>query len=272
MDKIQFSVLMSVYKKETPIFLKQALESVYYQTVRPSEIILIEDGPLTNELYEIVEEFNKICPVLRVVKLRENYGLGEALRVGVEKCKYEYIFRADTDDICVQDRFEKQLKFMLENKDVDVLGTNIAEFKDSIQENMRLKKMPINNEINKYIIKRNPLNHMTVCMRKEAVLKAGNYQSLQYLEDYYLWIRMFLLKMKIQNINETLVYARIGNGFEKRRGNKKQIAGWNFLQEFMCKNGIIDKRRCWLNKINMYAVVYMPTFLRKILYKILRKV
>lgn len=268
---MQFSVLMSVYKKEIPIFLKQALESVYDQTLQPSEIVLIEDGLLTNELYEIIEEFSKKCPVIRVIKLSKNRGLGEALRVGVEECKYEYIFRADTDDICVKDRFEKQLKFMLENKEVDVLGTDIAEFKDNIQENMRIKKMPTNNEINMYITKRNPLNHMTVCMKKEAVLKAGNYQPLQYLEDYYLWIRMFNLNMKIQNINETLVYARIGNGFEKRRGNKKQIEGWNFLQEFMYKNGIINKKRCWLNKINMYAVVYMPTFSRKILYKLLRK-
>ncbi len=265
---IKFSVLLSIYYKENPLFLTKSLDSVFNQTLKPTEVILVEDGKLTSELDKVINEFEKKYNTLKVIKFEQNRGLGYALNDGLNACSYNYVFRMDTDDISKNDRFEKQLKYMLDNPSIDVLGTNIYEFKDDLNEDMRVKKMPIKEEVNKYILRRNPVNHMTVCFKKDSVLECGGYQPMLYLEDYYLWIRMYKNGKKIDNLNEELVYARIGNGFEKRRGNKKQIKGWKELQKYMLDNNMITKKMYKSNINRMRLLVYCPNFIRKIAYKL----
>lgn len=260
---------MSIYQKENPNFLKEALVSVFDQTLKPSEVVLVEDGKLTNELNQVVEDFQKKYPTLKVVKFEKNRGLGYALNDGLKECTNEYVFRMDTDDICRRERFEIQLKYMLEHPEIDVLGGNICEFKNSLNEEMRIKKMPNGLEIDSYMRKRNPLNHVTVCFKKTSVLKCGGYKPLLYLEDYFLWVRMYNNGSKLENLDEQLVFVRIGNGFEARRGNKKQIEGWKQLQKYMLDENLIDFKRYKKNILNMYLMVYCPTFIRKLAYKFL---
>ena len=133
-EKQKISVLMSVYVKENPTFLRDAIKSVQNQTLKPSELVLVEDGPLTPELYQVLDEVEaqsdipvKRCP------LEQNQGLGLALRYGVLQCQYDIIARMDTDDLAVPDRFEKQLQLM-EKEDLDLLGGHIAEFIDNPDE------------------------------------------------------------------------------------------------------------------------------------------
>lgn len=272
MNNIKFSVLMSIYHKEEPEFLKESLNSVFNQTIKPSEVVLVEDGKLTDELDEMIENFHKNYPALKIVKFQENRGLGYALNDGLKECSNEYVFRMDTDDICRNDRFETQLKYMVEHPEIDVLGSNIYEFKNSINEDMRIKKMPTGEKIHAYILSRNPLNHMTVCFKKSSVLECGGYKPMLYLEDYYLWVRMLKNNKILENIDDELVYARIGNGFEKRRGNKKQIVGWKKLQDFMFEEKMINKKDYFMNMLRMYLMVYCPNFVRTFMYKhILRK-
>lgn len=265
--KNTFSVLMSVYIREKAEYLNKALESIYMQSIPADEFVLVEDGPLTEELYKIIKKYQKKIKNFKIVKLEKNSGLGVALNEGIKKCSSVYILRADSDDICCEKRFEIQMKFAEENPNVDAFGSDIYEFKTSIEEKPRIKKMPSGDEINSYILKRNPINHMTACIKRESLIKAGNYLPMQLLEDYYLWIRMYNLNMKIDNIQKPLVYARIGNGFEKRRGSKKQIIGWKELQNYMLKNKMIGKNRYYKNIINMYLMVCCPSFIRKVAYK-----
>lgn len=269
---IKFSVLMSVYAKENPKYLEEALNSVFNQTLKPSEVVLVEDGSLTQELESIIIAFEKKYKELRVIRFKKNRGLGPALNDGLKECKYDYIARMDTDDICRKDRFEKQINYLIKHPKIDVLGSNIYEFKESIKEDMRIKKMPTGEKIKSYIKKRNPLNHMTVCFKKKSVIDCGSYKSMLYLEDYYLWVRMFVKGKVIENINDELVYARVGNGFEKRRGNKKQIEGWKKLQKFMLQEKVITRLQFLFNMLRMYLMVFCPNFLRILAYKyILRK-
>lgn len=270
--KNEFSVLMSVYYKENPEYLKMAFDSIINQTLMPNEIILVEDGPLTDELNLLIKKYQRKYKILKVVKLEKNMGLGSALNVGLNECSNNIVFRMDTDDVCRKDRFELQIKYMLEHPDIDVLGTEIYEFKENIYENLRKKSMPTGNEINNYIKKRNPINHMSVCFKKNVIIKSGGYMPMLYLEDYFLWVRVLKNGYKIENMKEPLVYARIGNGFEKRRGNKKQIIGWKKLQKYMLENKMIGFGRYVLNIANMYVMVYTPNCVRKFAYNyILRK-
>lgn len=273
---MKFSVLMSVYKNDNPIFLSDALKSIYEdQTVKPDEIVVVFDGKLTDELYQVLDAFkNDKEGIVFYYPQDENKGLGEALRIGTTFCTGDYIFRMDSDDISCPNRFEKQIEYIKNHKEVDVLGTDIAEFYESIdEENKRIRSCPMDNkDIIKMAKKRNPMNHVTVCIKKEALIKCGGYESLLLLEDYYLWLKMIASNAILANINESLVYVRIGNGFHSKRGSKVRIKGWKVLQNFMLDHNMITKREARLNMLYIRVFTYCPSCIKKILYKkILRK-
>ena len=186
MDNYIFSVLMSVYFKEKPLYLDLALESVFNQTIKPNEVILVEGGSLTEELEEVISKYEKkYSDILKVIKYEKNRGLGIALHDGLLECSNDIVFRMDTDDICVNDRFEKQLE-VFKNNVVDVVGSNICEYDDDMENMTGMRIVPENDrDIKKMAKKRNPMNHMTVAYRKQAVIEVGNYQDMAYFEDYY---------------------------------------------------------------------------------------
>lgn len=266
---MNFSVLMSVYEKENPEFLKESLESILiHQTIMPTEIVVVEDGPLTDELYSVLKSFKDRYLFFKTVHLRENVGLGEALNQGLKHCRYDWVARMDSDDIALETRFESQLDFIKKHPEVDLLGGYIAEFLSSPSEIVSEKKVPqAHDDIVTMAKRRNPMCHMTVMFRKSSVEKAGGYLPLPYVEDYYLWVRMIATGARIANISETLVYARVGNGMYNRRGNKEQIASWNILNQFMLANGLVTKRDVFLNQIYIRVFVYMPSSIKKTLYK-----
>lgn len=226
---MKYSVLMSVYKNDSPVFLETALKSIFEdQTRKPDEIVVVFDGPLTEELYHTLDMFKKGKEeVVRYYPQGENKSLGEALRIGSEKCKGDYILRMDSDDVSDPLRFEKQISFIEAHPEIDVVGTDIAEFIESPDEpNKRMRVCPSKHEdIVRMGKKRNPMNHVTACINREALVKCGGYQTLLLLEDYYLWLHMMVAGCKLANINEPLVYVRVGNGFDSKRGSKERIKG-----------------------------------------------
>lgn len=273
---MKISVLMSVYKNDNANFLSRALASIYEdQTRKPDEIVVVFDGPLTDELYYVLDEFSKgKMDVVRYYPQNINRGLGEALRIGAEKCTGDYIFRMDSDDISHPLRFEKQLAYIETHPEIDVLGTDIAEFYQSLNEaDMRVRVCPAqHNSIVKMGRRRNPMNHVTVCIKKEALIKCGGYENLLLLEDYYLWLKMIAAGCVLANINESLVYVRIGNGFNSKRGSKVRIKGWKFLQCYMLDHGMIKKSEALMNMLYIRMFTYCPKVLRKFAYdKLLRK-
>lgn len=273
---MKYSVLMSVYKNDDPDYLKIALESIYdKQTRKPDELVVVFDGPLKEPLYQVLNEFKKGKEhVVRYYPQNVNRGLGEALRIGSELCTGDYLLRMDSDDISATDRFEKQMAYVEEHPEVDVVGTDIAEFdKDPFMEETRVRVCAANhNDILKMMKRRNPMNHVTACIKKEALMKAGGYQSLLLLEDYLLWINMALAGCKLANINESLVYVRVGNGFDNKRGSKERISGWRVLQDKMIQGGFITKWDAFVNMIYIRVFVNTSPKLKKFLYeKFLRK-
>lgn len=276
MKDYQYSVLMSVYKNDNPLFLKEALESIYdKQTRKPDEIVVVFDGPLTEDLYDVLNDF-KIGKddLVKYLPQPTNQGLGEALRIGSESCSGDYIFRMDADDISVPTRFERQITYLQNNPGIDVLGTDIAEFQSNPYElNKRVRSCPAHHEdIVKMGKRRNPMNHVSVCIKKSSLENCGGYQSLLLLEDYFLWLRMIINGCKMSNLNESLVYVRVGNGFDDKRGSKDRIAGWKVLQQYMVDNGMITIPAAILNMVYINGFVRTPSWIKTILYNnVLRK-
>lgn len=274
--KHKYSVLMSVYKNDDPGFLKIALKSIYdQQTVKPDEIVVIFDGPLNENLYSVLDEFKSGKEdVVKYYPQEVNRGLGEALRIGSDYCTGDYILRMDSDDVSDCRRFEKQILFAENHPEIDVVGTDIAEFNTSPDEaDKRVRSCPENHDaIVQMGKKRNPMNHVSVCMKKAALEKCGGYQTLLLLEDYYLWLHMIGAGCKLANIHESLVYVRVGNGFDLKRGSQERITGWKVLQDYMLKIGMINKKEAAMNMLYINAFVKTPSWLKKVLYsKLLRK-
>lgn len=271
MDRnLEFSVLMSVYFKENPEWLKIALDSVINQTLSPNEIVLVQDGKLTDELYKVIEDYMNRCNHLfKIVPLEKNVGLGEALRIGVENCSNEIIARMDTDDIARNDRFEKQIEFLKEHTDIDLVGSWISEFETNPEEILSYRQLPTEHkEIYKFGQFRSPVNHMTAMYKKSAVLNAGNYQTFKNIEDYYLWARMLKNGAKFANIPECLVNVRAGNAMFKRRANLTYFFNSEFpLHTELYKMHYISLAQYLRNITSKFLLRVIPQWAMAIVYK-----
>ena len=272
-EKQQFSVLMSVYIKENPIFLKDAIKSIQNQTMKPSEIILVEDGPLTPELYQVLDqvEAESEIPVKRC-PLEENQGLGLALRYGVLQCQYDSIARIDTDDIAVPDRFEQQIHLM-EQENLDLLGGHIAEFIDNPKEVVSYRRVPTQHaDIVTYQRMRSAFNHMTVMFKKNMVLKAGNYEDGLYMEDDLLWLNMIAAGARTGNVDQILCRVRVGAGMFERRGGLRYLNLYRQARQRMLERNQISYIE-YAKSVGVQAVVALcPGFVRQFIFvKLLRK-
>lgn len=261
------SVLMSVYKKENPQFLKRALESIYAQTLKADEIVLVEDGEIPPALEEVISRY----PDLHIVKLEKNLQLGRALEAGLKACQHELVARMDTDDIMMPDRLEKQYRFMMEHPEIVACGGDIAEFteEDTI---LREKHMPTApQELYRYGKKRNPLNHMTVMFRKSAIEAVGGYRHFPGLEDYDLWSRLLAHGYQIANIPEVLVKARIGDSFASRRGGWAYFKRYLRLRKEQHRSGYLNIMEYIVACFLTFGMTVMPEKLREKAYAVLRK-
>lgn len=221
-----FSVLMSLYCKESPSALDQCFRSIWdFQIFKPLEVVLVLDGEIGQELENIVKKWqSKIGPIFKIVPLAENLGLGKALNIGLQHCTNKWIFRMDTDDICTPDRFEKQLNFINNNPDIVLFGGQVLEFDQNIGDAHVLKAVPTqHNEIKKFAGSRCPFNHMTVAYNKDIILQLGSYQHHSFMEDYNLWLRVIGAGHQVANLPEVILYARVGNGMHARRKGLEYI-------------------------------------------------
>lgn len=216
-----YSVLMSVYVKEKAEYLRQAMYSIWEQTIPTDDFVLVCDGPLSPELNTVIDDMLATHPdTLHVVRLEKNGGLGNALNEGIKHCKYELVARMDSDDISRPDRCEKQLGVFTTHPEVSICSGTILEFRDDVNTITGRRELPQNDkDIRSFSRKRNPFNHPAVMFKRSAVESAGGYDETFHLfEDYYLWIRMLQNGAVGYNIKEPLLYMRTPEDLYMRRG------------------------------------------------------
>lgn len=264
---MNFSVLMSLYFKENTDCLCASLVSIFKQTQIPNEVILVEDGPLTDELYSVLNEYERKYTQLKRIKLSQNGGLGKALNAGLKHCSNDLVARMDTDDIALPDRFEKQIKFMSEHPEVDISSGWLIEFNGTIDNRLSLKKVPESHkEISEYLKYRNPLNHPAVIFKKSAVEKAGGYQHFPLFEDWYLWARMMKSGAIFANIQEPLVYFRTSPEMYKRRGGVEYAKNSAKFQFKLFDLGVISLFQALKSSLIRGGVYLLPNNLRSFVY------
>lgn len=264
----KYSVLMSVYYKEKPEYLKQAIESMQVQTCPFDDFVLVCDGVLPSELDDVIaEKQREMGATLHVVRLSENRGLGNALNVGIKYCKNELIARMDSDDISYPDRCERQLSVFAVHPEVSVCSGSVEEFTSdpSVVDSVRVLPQS-DNEIYAFAKRRNPFNHPCVMYRRQDVEKAGGYRDCYLLEDYYLWVRMLMNGCRGCNIQSPLLHMRAGDSMYRRRGGWKYARSSLRLFGFMKRSGFIGTAQYIGGCILRTGAALIPNPLRKLLY------
>ncbi|MCA0999956.1 glycosyltransferase [Bacillus thuringiensis] len=215
----KYSVLMSLYSKEKTEYLKQSIESMLNQTVLPDEIVIVKDGPLSNELENVLQQYSEMYPeMFNIVASEKNIGLGLALNLGLKNCRNEIVARMDTDDISLPERCEKQLLAFKKDKELVIVGTMIDEFYDNPSEIISSRVVPhTHNDIYEFAKRRSPFNHPTVMYKKSKVLGCGGYSDLRRNQDVDLFGRILFLGFKAGNLEESLLLFRSNSDLSKRR-------------------------------------------------------
>ena len=268
-----FSVLVSVYFAEKSSYFDTAIRSIWFeQTLKPSEIVLVKDGPLGEALEQTIARWQTtLGDTLKVITLERNMGLGHALRLGLEQCTHDIVARMDTDDIAHPERFRKQIDCLADNPKIDIVGSNVSEFILDATRPEGERTSPVShNEIVEYARSRNPFNHPSVVYRKEAVVAAGDYQDALGFEDYFLWVRMIHNGSVCQNIPENLVNMRSGPGMLARRGGLQYMLREVRLFLRFYRAGYIGLPQLVKNICIRAPVRIAPLFARRLVYKAVR--
>ena len=264
-----FSVLMSLYINERPEYFKECMESILAQTVLPSEILIVRDGPIQKEVEDLIDKYMDDNPgLIRTVGYDVNRGLWYALALGVRECRNELIARMDTDDICRLDRFERQLSEFRKDPRLDLCGSCIDEFEGDASNIVARRTVPLTQEdIIRYQKRRDSFNHMTVMYKRSAVLAAGNYQECPLMEDSLLWVNMLMHGAKCNNIPESLVYARIGDGMYERRGGFDYFLKYRDGRRKVYETGFIGKSDYLYTLFVQFFVAMMPRHMRGVVFR-----
>lgn len=263
-EQKKYSVLMSLYKKENTEYLRIAIDSMLNQTVAPDEIVLVEDGPLTDELYAVLDDY----PMLHRVKNEINLGLGLALNVGLKKCRNELVARMDTDDCSKPERCEKQLQRFLEKPYLAIVGSHIDEFIGDTSNVISQRIVPTTSEeIYKFAKKRSAFNHPAVMYSKTAVLENNGYADLKRNQDVDLFGRMQFKGYKAENIDEALLWFRSSDELAKRRKSWQNT--WSYIATIrkfwkMGYSSFTDYAIVGIAQTGMYL---MPIKLQNYIYK-----
>lgn len=262
---VPLSVLMSVYIRESPKSLSECFDSLLCQTVQAEEWVLVEDGPLTDELHEVVSLYSSKYPgLIKLVPLEKNVGLGEALRIGVSECSNDLIARMDTDDISVPNRFEIQWRMFKDNPELDICGSHVREFEGNIDNVVCARKVPITDaEIKRYQKRRDAFNHPTVMYKKEAVLRAGNYRNAPLMEDSVLWASMIASGVTCANYDGYLVYMRVDEGMYERRGGLEYFKRYRDARKSIYDAGYISFSDYWITIFAQFAIALAPKGVRR---------
>ena len=268
------SVVMAVYHADKPEWFCEAIDSILNQTVKSNDIVIVRDGPVSDELESVLCEYEKGCQEVRIIRLEKNGGLGNALNIGIKEAKNELIARMDADDISVGNRFELQLVEFNKDPELTLLGGQIAEFEGTVDNIVAHRIVPTEQEeIIKFSKRRNPFNHVTVMYKKGVIDNCSGYdEAVLRCEDYDLWMRVLSKNYIIKNLAKNLVYVRIDQNAMKRRGTVKSVKGNIKCRSHFHEMRYISRTDFMFGMLSQVSLLIIPASIASPLFKVMRKV
>lgn len=263
-----FSVSMCVYKNDNPIWLKCAIDSILSQSIIPSEVIIVIDGPIDENLEIVIAQF-ETNSIFRIFRLPNNIGQGLARQKGLEMTSYNYVAIMDADDISDYNRFKLEIEVLNNQNDISIVGGQILEFIENPDFPISKRQVPREPmEIKRELKKRCPMNLVTVMFRKDDVLLAGGFQDYFQEEDYLLWIKMHQKNMKFYNLDDTLVRVRVGKDMYRRRGGWRYFKSELKVQRYLLSSRLINIFQFLINVLIRFLIqVILPNNLRSFMFR-----
>ena len=262
---IKFSVILPILdRNDIVIGFPMAIESIFQNTLTPDQVLVVVDGIVSKSFNDLILKLKKKY-LFELIFLNEKLGLDKSLNIALTKCRNEIVFRADGDDINLENRFELQLPFLLSG--YDVVGSSIDEY-DENGEYLTSKKVPLSNkDIKKLIPFRNPINHMTVGFLKKSVLEVEGYPELFLKGDYGLWIKLISKNKKFINLQKPLVKVTAGSRMINDRGGLRYIYSEFLLQNFLLKYKLTNILSAFIVFMLRSSVFSLPAIFRSYIYK-----
>lgn len=266
---MNYSVLMSVYAKETASNLDMAIASMMKQTMPTNDFVLVCDGALNEELDSVIRNYTMAYPgVFNIIRIPKNPKWAEVLNLGLENCKNELVARMDSDDISVSDRCEKLLKCFSENPNVDIVGSALAEFTDNPDHIDCTRSVPESHEsIVKFAPNRCPMNHATVMYKKSKIIACGGYEYYPAFEDYQLWTKLVMAGNVFYNVQESLYLMRAGDNLYSRRGGINYTKQMIRFRKWMYRQGFISHFKYIYICVGSSIVYNVPNKFKAFIYR-----
>ncbi len=264
---------MSVYHRDDPVHLEQALDSIVNQTRMPDQVVVVADGPLTDVLENVLCEYkSRYNNLFFIMRLAIHQCPAKAWNHGLSQCRNDLVARMDADDISLPQRFEKQVDFFGKNPQVDVVGSYYSEFEKDVQRPVAMYRPPTDHKkILRYARTRNPLCHPSVMYKKQSVMDCGGYINIPGFTDYYLWVRMLKSECVFANIPEVLLHYRGGREIMARRGGLAYIRNEYVFFKESYRLGFISLASFAGNVVIRPFIRILPAAVRKKIYqKLLR--
>lgn len=265
------AVILPVYKNDNETYLRLSINSILKQTYNNIHVYIGVDGPIDLDLSTCLDEYS-IYNKINIIYFKENRGLAATLNDLLQICfryKYEFIARMDADDISIPDRIEKQINFLKNNPDIDIVGGAIREIDSSGNFNGKIIKYPLtSDECKKMFAYRDPLAHPAVLFRRTFFNKVFGYRpEFRKNQDTMLWFDAFMNKCKIANIPDVVLSFRVSNDLYKRR------KGFSFSKKLLANRLYINRSLHYSIKADIYALCMffirmLPTPIIRFLYKI----
>lgn len=269
-EQPRFSVLLPVYAGDDPQFLERAFRSVTVeQTLRPAEVVVVRDGPVGSSLTAALAELGAVAASVdvqvRLVELEENVGLARALERGLAACTHDVVARMDADDISLPHRFARQVALVAQG--YDLVGSAIQEFAD--EDSPEFVRVPplTSADVDRASRFVSPFNHPSVVYRASVVGRAGGYEHLPLMEDYWLFVRMLASGARACNLSEPLVLYRVGAGAYARRGGLRLLRSELRLQLLMRRSGWTSRVQLVRNVVVRGGYRLVPESLRTLAYR-----
>ena len=264
-----YSVLITVYYKETPENLTASIESMLNQTVRPSDIVLVCDGPLDGRLNKIIHRFTtEYGGLFQVMRLNENVGIGSANNAGIQHCRHELVAKIDSDDISHPDRCRRQLELFEQKPELSICGAQLEEFLGTPDNILAVRNVPLGYaEILKYARRRMPFNNPTVMYKKSEAIKAGGFSDLRRCEDYDMYVRMLQQGCIAENLPDVLTSYRLSEDAYRRRGSFSNLSGFISVRWRIYRSGFSGFFDFLVPTCGQILLTIAPNRLKDVMYR-----
>jgi glycosyltransferase involved in cell wall biosynthesis len=261
-----FTVLMALYGGDRADFFETAVHSVFSNTLVPNQFLIVVDGPISASLKAVIVNLQISYPLIEFIYLPENKGLANALNTGLTYAKFEWIVRADADDINLPERFSTLAKACLDHPNIQLVGSSILEL-DEQGHALAIRELPSTEDaIRQFAKTRNPFNHMTVAFRLEAALACGGYPPIFLKEDYGLWCHFLAKSCQVMNVNTILVHASAGMSMFKRRGGWRYAKSEWQMQKVLVECGLKSSWRAFFDGVLRAGFFLIPSTIRGYIY------